>query len=52
MTMMMMREKRRAKRSVAGVGRRAEVLAVAVRRLPVKFPLSRLNLGNASVAVR
>jgi hypothetical protein len=47
-----MREKRRSRRSVAEAGRKAEVLAVAVRRAPVKFPLSRLNLENASVAVR
>lgn len=52
MTMMMMREKRRARRNVAEVGRKVAVLVVAVRRARVKFPLSRLNSGNASVAVR
>jgi hypothetical protein len=48
----MMRGKRRSKRNVAEAGRKVEVLVVVVRRTQVKFPLSRLNLGNASVAVR
>jgi hypothetical protein len=48
----MMREKRRARRNVAEVERKVEVLVAAVRRAQAKFPLSRLNLGNASVAVR
>jgi hypothetical protein len=52
MTTTMMREKRRARRNVAEAGRKVEVLVVVVRRTQVKFPLSRLNLGNASVAVR
>jgi len=52
MTTTMMREKRRSRRNVAEAGRRVEVLVAAVRRAQAKFPLSRLNLGNASVAVR
>jgi hypothetical protein len=52
MMTMMMREKRRSRRNVAEAGRKVEVLVAAVRRAQVKFPLSRLNLGNASVAVR
>jgi hypothetical protein len=52
MTMMMMREKRRSERNVAEVERKVERLVVAVRRAQAKFPLLRLNLGNASVAVR
>jgi hypothetical protein len=52
MTTTTMREKRRSRRSVAEVGRKVELLVVAVRRVQAKFPLSRLNLENASVAVR
>jgi hypothetical protein len=52
MTMMMKREKRRSGRNVAEAGRKVELLVVAVRRAQAKFPLSKLNLGNASVAVR
>jgi hypothetical protein len=52
MMMMMKRGKRRSRRNVAEVERKVELLVVAVKRVQAKFPLSRLNLGNASVAVR
>jgi hypothetical protein len=52
MMTMMKRGKRKARRNVAEVGRKVEPLVVAVRRVQARFPLSRLNLGNASVAVR
>jgi len=48
----MTREKRRSRRNVAEAGRKVEVPVVVVRRTQAKFPLSRLNLGNASEAVR
>jgi hypothetical protein len=52
MMMTKMRGKRKSRRNVAEVERKVELLVVAVRRVLARFPLSRLNSGNASVAVR
>lgn len=51
-TTMMKRGKRRSRRNGVEVGRKVVLLVVAVKRVQAKSPLSRLNLGNGSVAVR
>jgi hypothetical protein len=47
-----MREKRKARRSVVEVERKVEPLVAAPRKAQARFPLSRLNSGNANAAVR